>query len=173
MNSYKLIQIGILASAIFLSGCASIVSKSKWPVSFKSDPSGAEVTILDENGKKIHRGTTPATIILSSGSGYFSPENYLVDIKLNGYQQDKGVIKANMNGWYFGNIVFGGLIGLLIVDPMTGAMWKLPSEYTVNLSKLETQNTAALITPQPKPDVMTTNSAPAVTDNKTNSVSQK
>jgi hypothetical protein len=29
-------------------------------------------------------------------------------------------------GWYlFGNVVFGGLIGILIVDPATGAMWAL------------------------------------------------
>ena len=27
-----------------------------------------------------------------------------------------------MNGWYIGNILFGGLIGFLIVDPLTGAM---------------------------------------------------
>lgn len=27
------------------------------------------------------------------------------------------------SGWYVGNVVFGGLIGLLIVDPATGAMW--------------------------------------------------
>ncbi len=30
-----------------------------------------------------------------------------------------------MNGWYAGNIVFGGLIGILIVDPATGAMWDI------------------------------------------------
>lgn len=30
-----------------------------------------------------------------------------------------------MNGWYIGNLLFGGIIGLLIVDPATGAMWTL------------------------------------------------
>ena len=30
-----------------------------------------------------------------------------------------------MNGWYFGNILFGGLIGMIAVDPATGAMYTL------------------------------------------------
>lgn len=135
MNLYKLTCLGMLVSAIILTGCASIVSKSRWPVTFKSDPTGAEVTISDENGKEIHRGTTPATIVLPSGAGYFASANYLVNIKLNGYQEERGVIKSSMNGWYFGNIFFGGLIGVFIVDPVTGAMWRLPADYSVNLLK--------------------------------------
>lgn len=33
-----------------------------------------------------------------------------------------------LSGWYFGNLVFGGLIGMLIVDPLTGAMYNLKPE---------------------------------------------
>jgi len=41
-----------------------------------------------------------------------------------------------LSGWYWGNILFGGLIGVLIVDPITGKMWKLPTDdITVNLSQ--------------------------------------
>ena len=29
-------------------------------------------------------------------------------------------------GFAFGNILFGGIIGMVIVAPLTGAMWKLP-----------------------------------------------
>jgi hypothetical protein len=34
-------------------------------------------------------------------------------------------LKATLSGWYFGNIIFGGLIGMLAVDPATGAMWNI------------------------------------------------
>jgi hypothetical protein len=34
-------------------------------------------------------------------------------------------IDGAINGWYFGNILFGGLIGMLAVDPSTGAMYTL------------------------------------------------
>jgi hypothetical protein len=38
-------------------------------------------------------------------------------------------VDSRINGWYVGNIVFGGLIGWLIVDPLTGAMWALDAEH--------------------------------------------
>lgn len=40
-----------------------------------------------------------------------------------------------MNGWYLaGNILLGGLIGWIIVDPITGGMWTLsPEEISLNL----------------------------------------
>ena len=43
-------------------------------------------------------------------------------------------MSARLNAWYWGNILFGGLIGWLIVDPATGAMWKLKDEFTLHLS---------------------------------------
>jgi hypothetical protein len=30
-----------------------------------------------------------------------------------------------LDGWYIGNILLGGLIGMLIVDPISGAMFKI------------------------------------------------
>jgi len=39
----------------------------------------------------------------------------------------------SISGWYWGNILFGGLIGMLIVDPITGAMYKLPKNTNVSL----------------------------------------
>jgi hypothetical protein len=36
-----------------------------------------------------------------------------------------GSVDCNVNGWYIDNNLFGGLIGMLIVDPITGAMYKL------------------------------------------------
>jgi hypothetical protein len=31
-----------------------------------------------------------------------------------------------MSGWYCGKLLFGGLIGMLAVDPATGAIWNSP-----------------------------------------------
>ena len=49
-----------------------------------------------------------------------------------GYLPLERQLEASINGWYFGNIIFGGLIGILIVDPATGAMWKI-SEENINV----------------------------------------
>jgi hypothetical protein len=47
---------------------------------------------------------------------------------MDGYETKTISVECKLNGWYFGNILIGGLIGLLIVDPATGAMYKLSSE---------------------------------------------
>ena len=119
--------------SLFFSGCASIVSKSDWPVSIQSNPSGANVGILDENGIVVASGKTPAIITLSAKSGYMQPAKYRFKFYKEGYQETVCSHSARFNGWYVGNIVFGGLIGMLLVDPVTGAMWRIPGPVQVDL----------------------------------------
>jgi hypothetical protein len=41
---------------------------------------------------------------------------------------------STVDGWYVaGNLFLGGLIGWLVIDPASGAMWKIDPEY-VNVS---------------------------------------
>ena len=47
-------------------------------------------------------------------------------MKKIGFEDKVISIESSMDGWYIANILFGGLIGMLAVDPATGAMWKLP-----------------------------------------------
>ena len=115
-------------------GCASIVSKSQYPVTINSSPEGATVTVKNKHGVEIHKATTPATISLSAGAGFFSPASYSFEFQKVGYFPGSTSISAGLDGWYIGNILFGGLIGMLIVDPATGAMWKLDNIVYGNLS---------------------------------------
>jgi len=107
-----------------MTACCSIVSKSSYPVTISSNPPGACFTLKKANGMAMSTGTTPATVTLNSADGYFKPAKYIVEFTRKGVTQSIP-LNASINGWYFGNILFGGLIGLLIVDPATGAMWKL------------------------------------------------
>ena len=45
-------------------------------------------------------------------------------------------VTAGLNGWYFGNILIGGLVGMLIVDPLTGAMYRMPATIHVDATAL-------------------------------------
>ena len=122
----------VLLTAI---GCASIVSKSSYPVAIISNPQQAEITITDETGKTIYSGKTPTTVTLDTKSGYFKGKDYTVTFNKDGYAKHTAEIKRGVDGWYIaGNIVFGGLIGWFIVDPATGAMWTLPKEMETTLS---------------------------------------
>lgn len=110
----------------FVSGCATIINGSKNPIAINSNPDGAEISIINKKGEVIHKGTTPATVTLKSGAGYFKGEDYKVIFKKEGYAPKEAQIQRKISGWYIGgNFLFGGLIGWLIVDPITGAMWTL------------------------------------------------
>src|SRR5690606_22977613 len=125
-----------LVSSILFSSCASIFGKSSYPISINSNPVGANVTITDKKGKEVFKGQSPTTVTLKSSSGYFSKAQYQVKIESEGYSQQIVPINYKLNGWYFGNILLGGIIGMLIVDPATGAMYKLDTPaINVTLSK--------------------------------------
>lgn len=110
-------------------GCASIVSRSTYPLAINTDPTGADVSIRNKAGVEIYRGLSPAVVDLKAGAGYFSRETYTLTINKEGYKDRIIPVNFTLDGWYFGNILFGGLIGILIVDPITGAMWKIERSY--------------------------------------------
>ena len=115
----------VIITCAFLSSCASIVSKTNWPVSIDSKPEGVHVSITNKRGVEIFTGKTPLVTKLKSGSGYFTKESYTVVMTYNGIEKRTINLECSINGWYFGNLFIGGLIGMLIVDPATGAMYKL------------------------------------------------
>lgn len=116
----------LILSALVLAGCASILSKSDYPVVISSKPDGASFTIRNKSGEVVSNGQTPISVVLKAGSGYFKGEEYEVEFTKPGYRPFKTKIIRNMDNWYlFGNFIFGGLIGWVIVDPLTGAMWSL------------------------------------------------
>lgn len=129
----KLILFLFLIPLLF-AGCSSIVDGGDKRVQINSNPSGAKFSIFNKDGKAICVQTTPASITLKRNHGYFTGEDYKMIFESTGYYPYEIHIKSTVDGWYFGNLLFGGLIGLLIVDPATGAMYKLsPSEVNCNL----------------------------------------
>lgn len=125
-----------IAAPILLSSCATLFGKSSYPVSINSNPTGATVSITDKKSKEVFKGQTPATVTLKSGAGFFSKAEYQVRISSAGYAEQVIPVNFKLNGWYFGNLLIGGVLGMLIIDPATGAMWKLDTPpINVTLSK--------------------------------------
>lgn len=125
-----------LAVAIQISGCASIVSDSSYAVSLQSSPERAEYVVTNQrSGKRIAAGVTPSMVSLPAKNGFFSAAKYQVTFEHNGYNSTTVPLNASMDGWYWGNLIFGGLLGVLIVDPATGAMWKLDDQVLVGLEE--------------------------------------
>jgi hypothetical protein len=120
--------LGVSLAVLSLAACASIVSDSKEVVTISSSPTAAQIAIADQSGVEVYRGTTPATVTLDASAGYFDGQAYTVTFSKAGYDPTTVKVDSRINGWYVGNIVFGGFIGWLVVDPLTGAMWALDAE---------------------------------------------
>jgi len=127
-----------IASAAFLgmlTGCATIMGQSAAEtLNVRSAPDQANIVITDESGIKVFEGKTPTSLPLEKKRGFFRGKKYSVNIKKEGHAEQTVIVDTKVNGWYIGgNLVFGGLLGYLIIDPATGAMWTLDTN-EINLT---------------------------------------
>lgn len=103
----------LLASSLLLTSCASIMNGENEKFTVASQPSRATLIV---DGMSV--GETPKQIDLSRKN------DHVLKLDLAGYQPTTIHLERNISGWLFGNIVFGGIIGLA-VDTIDGAMYKL------------------------------------------------
>jgi len=132
--TFVVLAFGILP----MMACATIMKGGDQKLSFMSDPVGASLSIYNVDGMLVSGGKTPITLPLAKGYGYFKAAKYRVVFEAPGYEPKEVWISGSLEGgWYLaGNLLVGGWIGWLIVDPITGAMWNLnPSNLMATLDK--------------------------------------
>ena len=110
-------------------------SQSDYAVSIMSSPSSASFVVKNRQGLCVHKGETPSTVVLNASAGYFSPERYTIELEKVGYVASSYDLNAGLDEAYWLNILWYVFspIGLLVVDPATGAMWKLDRSVHVGL----------------------------------------
>ncbi|HZL34777.1 MAG TPA: PEGA domain-containing protein [Tepidisphaeraceae bacterium] len=110
MKSLVLFALGVLG--FFSTGCATLVTGGghTQTVQFKSEPAGA--TIYVDNNRI---GVTPVAAPL------IRSKDHTVRVELAGYPTQTRLIKTGFNGAILGNILIGGVPGLL-VDLISGSM---------------------------------------------------
>jgi len=119
--------LGGVGLSMFIVGCATIIHGTTQDIGVSSSPTGATV-IVDNTAY----GRTPTIIKLSR------KHNHIVKINLKGYQPFEATLTRSVSGWVWGNIVFGGFIGLA-VDAISGGLYKLtPEQIQATLLKNET-----------------------------------
>jgi hypothetical protein len=119
----RLLLLLTACAAVLPSGCASIVSGRHANVAIDTYPTTAHVTIHDKTGREVASVNTPAVVSLDRNSKWFMPAQYTATIEASGYQTTQVPIRSTINPWIIGNVVVGGIPGL-IVDDATGACWK-------------------------------------------------
>jgi hypothetical protein len=115
---------------VLATGCATIVGGgSSQAVMLDGTPSEARYTVRSSSGIEMSAGSLPASFTLPRKN------EYQVDVSLDGYETRTLAVTRGTNGWIWGNLVFGWIVGF-IVDFATGAAYKLePSLINVTLER--------------------------------------
>jgi uncharacterized protein YceK len=112
--NYKGVVLAV--SMLAVAGCASIMHGTSQKIGISSTPTGASVSI---DNKPL--GNTPVFADLKR------KEEHVVTIEMPGYEKAQLTITKSVSGWVWGNIVFGGVIGLA-VDAIDGGLYNLSPE---------------------------------------------
>lgn len=116
MKKNWLLILAILICPI-LASCATIMSTTSQKLPVITTPSKAKVTC---NGIEQ---LSPCTLILDR-----TVPSYQITIEKEGYKPVTYNLKRGINGWVFGNLLFGGIVGI-VIDVADGAVYKFnPSE---------------------------------------------
>lgn len=122
----------VIGGMIFLLGCATIVNTTTQKVPLNTTPDGAKVFM-----KGVHVGTTPAVLQLSRGDA-----DFILRFEKDGYDPIDVTLTKNVSGVIIGNVLLGGVIGL-VIDFVDGAAYTLsPGELNIIMQKQEIKKTA-------------------------------
>ncbi len=119
-----------MVAIALLSGCATIITGSSQEMSFQSSPDEVTVTV----GDRVI-GKTPITIRLDKKTGQ------AVTFTKDGYEPVTMPLSTQLEPWFFGNVVLGGLLGST-TDGVSGAINQYsPNQYMVTLQPLKLTGT--------------------------------
>lgn len=124
MNNSRIIILMFLG--ILFSGCATMRSESVYSLPVSTTPVNAEIKVIDRKGKEIISTQSPNTLVLKSSSGYFKRAEYLIEVSHSGYETKKDTLHFVLDEKYYKNFFtsFFMPIGILLIDPISGAMWE-------------------------------------------------
>ena len=109
----------------FISGCATILSHGDKAISIISNPEGANVVVKDSRTyTTVSKNKAPCQVILERGDGWFLKKYYNLYLSKEGYISEQVEVTPTFNPLYICNIFFGGPIGMITVDALTGDMWQ-------------------------------------------------
>jgi len=115
----------VVALATGLSACASIVSENQSTTYIETDPEKARCELHGQDFKRVLE--TPNSIHLPAEAAPLT-----IACKAPGYRTTTATLDTKLDGWIFGNILFGGLVGI-VIDAARGAGQKFPPRFSLIL----------------------------------------
>jgi hypothetical protein len=117
----------LLAAVALCSGCATLVKGSTQTITVNTEPAGAICTLARDGKTLAIINPTPGSIPVEKASGPIS-----VLCRRSGFEDAAGTLASEFQSMTFGNILFGGLIGI-VVDAASGAANQYPDAVTITM----------------------------------------
>lgn len=123
-------RVVLVGCVVLLPGCATLVNGTNQTVTVSTTPPGASCT-LDRMGERVGAiGSTPGSLRIDK-----SKHDLSVTCSKEGYQTASTTQSASFNGATFGNLIAGGIIGI-VVDASSGANFSYPPDIRMDLPPL-------------------------------------
>lgn len=121
----------LLALAVAtLPGCATIATGNSQTIAVRTEPENADCQFTRDNILIARVNPTPGVMHVGKAAGALS-----VLCRREGYQDTVGTVGSEFQPATFGNIILGGVIGV-VVDAASGALSKYPASVTFTLLPL-------------------------------------
>ncbi len=136
----------VLTASFMLNSCCCFINGQKQDVNVQTNVPDAQVFI-----DGMIYGTAPGIIALERD------ESYNLEVRKEGYHPHRQKIDSHFSGWFAGNFLIGGLVGM-IIDLSTGSCWSF-SDIDVTLTPSGKYNAtpAPAATPEPAPETYAAN----------------
>ena len=115
----------VAVTAALLSGCATVVSDNDTKTHIATKPELASCELTGEDFRLVIK--SPGTVVLPSSAAPVT-----VACQTEGYKTTTDELDTSVDGWIFGNIILGGVIGA-VIDGVRGAGMKYPEEILIIL----------------------------------------
>ncbi len=113
------------------SGCATITKGTSQTVTVDTDPGGAICRLTRDDKPLAVVNPTPGSISIGKSSGVIA-----IACTKDGFQESAGSLASEFQAMTFGNVLFGGLIGV-VVDSASGATHEYPPLVKITLIPVE------------------------------------
>jgi hypothetical protein len=107
----------LLIAVSGLTGCASIITGTTQRITVNSEPEGASCRVSRGGMTLGVVPTTPGSVIVHRGSNGLE-----ITCSKPGYALAQTIQPTNIETWIFGNVLIGGLVGI-VIDFSTGAAY--------------------------------------------------
>lgn len=129
MSAHKIVTVFVMFSLLYSSSCCTIILGTHQEIAVSSQPASATIKV-----DGFEMATTPAVVRLQR------KKSHTMELSKDGYESYSVAFARTVSPWIFGNILLGGVIGL-VIDLIAGTIHEFnPESVHATLKSIETDS---------------------------------